>query len=930
MTTGNADFASYRTANPAVLFANYTQRPKQGADALWLVLRIVVLVLALGEIALLFLQPRLGLALFWTVAVPLLPGLWALAPGLWRQVCPMAFLNQLPRTLGLEVKRALPAAARYWSYLVGVALLVAMVALRRPLLNGDGWATGAMCAVALVLALLGGLAFKGRSGWCGTFCPLAPVQRSHGQAPVVVVRNGYCPTCVGCQKNCIDFNPRAAIHGDLADNDPRHATQRLWFMATLPGLIVGYYTLGPVLDQGGLGAWLAALAAAGLAAAGLFLLLRALFATTAYRMASVFSAAALLLYYAWAGPVLMGGLASVAETLAALPTLPSTPAAPAVPEWLLQASRFIGLPIVVAVWRASLAGERAYQALERGDSVRIDDSRLKSAGSGAAAGDAARGAPIEIYERRSGKRFTAAPGKTLLESMEVAGVPIEFGCRSGLCGADPVGIVEGHEHLDEPGSDEAATLKRLGLTGRARLACSARTCGPLTIDCDARSVPPRASAEPAAPRIDRALEGGIQRVVIVGNGVAGMTVAEALRDASPSLAIDIVSGEPHHFYNRMALGRVVYNRQAMQGMYLLPDTWYAEQRINVWLNTVAVAIKRDERVVHLGTGESLPYDRLVLATGARAASPSPHFKECSNAFVLRSAAHAQAIRAAVQQGRSRRAVVIGGGVLGVEAAEALRHLGLDVMLVHRGTRLMDRQLDAEGAQRLTAFLENSGITVLTEARLKHFEIEAGRIQAMQLEDGRRIEGELYVACAGVNPNVSLAREAGLAVGRGIKVDARMATDDPLIFAVGDAAEPPTAGPGGLWPVAVQHGRVAAEALLVPVVPPPVAPESAPSAGPAADAPRIVLQLKSEGIDLRSFGDLGAPPQGEGIEVLTADPSAVEWWRLVLQEGRVLAAVYVGPPGTSQALTRALQGGADLTPCLAALRQRQLDLAAVAA
>lgn len=912
-------------ASPAVLFANYTQRPRQGPETLWLALRVAVLALALGEIALLFLRPPLGLALFWTVAVPLLPGLWAIAPGLWRQLCPMAFLNQLPRSLGLEVTRALPMAARYWSYLVAVALLVAFVALRRPLLNGDGAATAAMCAAALALALVGGFAFKGRSGWCGTFCPLAPVQRSHGQAPVLVVRNGYCPTCVGCQKNCMDFNPRAAIHGDLADGDPRHATQRLWFMAMLPGLIVGYYTLGPVLERGGVAAFLAALLACALAAAGLFLLLRALFATTAYRMASVFGVAALLLYYAWAGPVLVGGVAALAQL-------------PAAPDWLVHASRFVGIPIVWGVWRASLAGERAYQALERGDSVRIDDSRLKAPG---AAGGAAQ--VIEIHERRSGKRFSAAPGKTLLESMEAAGVPIEFGCRSGLCGADPVGIVEGHENLDEPGSDEAATLKRLGLGGRARLACCTRTRGPLTIDCDARSVPPRAGAEPSVPKVDRALESGLRRVVIIGNGVAGMTVAEALRDASASLEIDVVAGEPHHFYNRMALGRVVYNRQAMQGMYLLPESWYAEQRITVWLNTVAVAIRRDERVVQLGTGEVLPYDRLVLATGARAAAPSQHFKECSNAFVLRSAAHAQAIRAAVQQShqiatRARRAIVVGGGVLGVEAAEALRHLGLDVTLVHRGARLMDRQLDAEGALRLAAYLEQGGITVLTEAKLAHFVIEAGQIGAMQLEDGRRVEGELFVACAGVKPNVSLAREAGLAVGRGVKVDARMATDDPAIFAVGDAAEPATAGPLGLWPVAVAQGRIAAEAIFAPGAPARAEESGAPSNGatPGAATPapalegasRCVLQLKSEGIDLRSFGDLGAVPAD--AEVLTADVAAVEWWRLVVREGTVLAAVYVGPPGTAQALTRALQADADLTPCLGALRQRQLDLAAVAA
>ena len=191
-----------------------------------------------------------------------------------------------------------------------------------------------------------------------------------------------------------------------------------------------------------------------------------------------------------------------------------------------------------------------------------------------------------------------------------------------------------------------------------------------------------------------------------------------------------------------------------------------------------------------------------------------------------------------------------------------------------------------------------------------------------------MEGEIFVACAGVKPNVSLAREAGLAVGRAIKVDERMATDDPAIFAVGDAAEPPTYGPAGLWPVAVLHGRIAAEALLAA----PASEGSAPAAQTAqtasAEAARIVLQLKSDGIDLRSFGDIQAVP--EGAEVLCGDPADVAWWRLIVREGRIVAAVYVGPPGTSQALTRALQSGADLSACLPALRQRRLVLAAEAA
>ncbi len=237
---------------------------------------------------------------------------------------------------------------------------------------------------------------------------------------------------------------------------------------------------------------------------------------------------------------------------------------------------------------------------------------------------------------------------------------------------------------------------------------------------------------------------------------------------------------------------------------------------------------------------------------------------------------------------------------------------------------MDRQLDAEGAQRLGAFLENSGIAVLTEARLAQFEIDGAHVRAMHLEDGRRVEGEIFVACAGVKPDVALAREAGLAVGRGIKVDARMATDDPAIFAVGDVAEPPLPGPAGLWPVAVQQGRIAAEALLEAAAPAGAAAASPPS----TETARIVLQLKSDGIDLRSFGEFDATP--EGAEVLCADPVDVAWWRLVVHDGRAIGAVYVGPPGTAQALTRALQVGSDLTPCLPALRQRRLDLSALSA
>jgi len=875
----------------SALFDNYTKLPQRVPNAVWIALRVLAMALAVGEIVLLFVQPALGLQLFWTVVVPCLPALFAIAPGLWRQVCPMAFANQLPRLLGFGGTRALPNNLRYWSYVIGVGLLIVLVGSRVPLLNTAGWATGALCVTALALAFAGGLAFKGRSGWCGTFCPLAPVQRSHGQAPLVVVRNGYCPTCVGCQKNCFDFNPRAAIFGDLNDADPRHAAQRMLFMSLLPGLIVGYYTTGG-LAESGLGVYALALAGCMLAASGLFFAARALFSATSYRMVTVFGVSALLLYYVFAGPVLVNSLAGLAG---AVP-----------PPWLVEASRLIAVPIVLGVWRASVVAERAYKALESADSgVRVDDSRLKRPGT------AMQARPIHIVERRSGKSFAATGNQTLLEAMEAAGVPIEFGCRSGLCGADPVGIVGGHEYLDAPGADEQATLGRLGLNGRARLACSARACGPVTIDCDPHSVPPHVPTEPPPPPVDLAPAAGVKRVVIVGNGIAGITVAETLRRDSESLEISVIAEEPHHFYNRMALGRVVSKRHAMEGLFLVPEAWYKQQRITVWLNTVALAIDRQARTLRLGTGEVLPYDRLVLATGARAAPPGPGYGGFDNSFLLRTAADAHAIRAAVQQQGARTALVIGGGVLGVEAAESLHHLGLRVTLLHRGRWLMDRQLDAEGAKRLAGFLNNSGIGTLTEAKVAAFDSDT-RLRGVRLEDGRVLAADVFVACAGVQPNVTLAREAGLALGRGVKVDSGMQTSDEAILAVGDVAEPQQTGAGtpavtGLWPVAVEHGRVAAARIF--------------GQGLRAAEPRIVLQLKSDAIDLRSFGDFENLP--EGAELLTADPAGAAWWRLVVRDGQVLGAVVVGPPGTAQALAPLLKAGADVSGSLPALRLHQV-------
>lgn len=875
------------SATAQEVFLNYTRLPQRVPDAVWNIMRSIVLLLTLVEIFLLFYVPALGLSLFWGIAIPLLPACFAVAPGLWRQLCPMAFANQIPRMLGFGRALTLPAPLRFWSYIIAISLLVSLVSIRSLWLNQTGWAVGLMCSLCILLAFVGGVFYKGRSGWCGTFCPIAPVQRSHGQAPLVVVRNGYCPSCVGCQKNCFDFNPRAAIFGDLDDKDPRHAMQRMIFMSSLPGIIWGYYNVAGTLDQG-FGNYLIALAGSMFFSSGLFFTLRGVLKISSYRLATGFGIAALLIYYYYAGPVLITNLAQLFD---AVP-----------PEPLLAASRYLAVPIAGAIMPNAVRAERAYRAASESQAgVHVDTTKIHSA----ALKSGKSGSGITICERKSGSEFAARSDQTILEAMEEAGMAIDYGCRSGLCGADPVGIVDGHERLSAVGNEERATLRRLGLEGRARLACCARPSGPVTIDRDPRSVPAPAPEVPLGPPVDLAQELGIARVLVIGNGVAGITLAETLRSASASVGITLIADEPHHFYNRMAIGRVIYSASSMDGMYLVPDDWYKSNRITVFLNTAAKSIDRSAKLVHLGTGEALPYDRLVLATGARAAQPVPGFTDYSNAFVLRTAGDAQSIRAAIQQRGAKRGAVIGGGVLGIEAAEALANLGLKVSIFQRGRRLMDKQLDVEGAQVLTKYLGNRGIDVVPDC--KHFQIvaDADSLTMLKPDDGGEYAADVYVACAGIVPEMELARAAGLDVGRGIKTNAAMQTSDANIFAVGDVVDAGE-GIGGLWPVAVSHAHRAVASML---------------GTPASNGQQpVVLQLKSDGIDLRSFGKVDpVPPEAE---VFTAKGGET-WWRLVILNGAAVGAVLVGPPGSARSLTRMLQEQADFTPYLDSLRQGKL-------
>ncbi|HJS39844.1 MAG TPA: FAD-dependent oxidoreductase, partial [Sphingomicrobium sp.] len=610
-------------------FPTYLELPKRVPVAAWIVTRVLVLAATLALVVLLVVRPELTRLFVLQLAIPLLPIVFVAVPGLWRQVCPMAQLNQLPRQLGIGRNRTLPQAWKNGAYLLSALLFMAIVSLRPVVLNDQPLALAGLLLAGLALALGGGLLFKGRSGWCGTFCPLAPLQRAYGQAPLVMVRNGYCPTCVGCQKNCYDFNPRAAIHSDLADADSFLAGHKEFFIACLPGLVLGYFLAGEP-DQIGIGAYyLNFLLWIGVSLAICTTATR-LVPHSRYRVALLASMAALLIFYWFATPAMMAALGTLTGVV--------------IPGWV--GTLLLGgvLAVAGAMVLRGLQAERDHARIEAATAsagATVDLATVKAAWAGAT---------DLIFDRGSGLSIAAAPGRSLLESLESAGVSIDFGCRMGVCGADPVAIIGGADQLSAPGEDEAATLRRLGLTGRARMACVCRpTGGGVTIDTklDPRTLPePDNDQSPGdQPRTDPAPELGVGRVVIIGNGSAGTTVADELRRLSPSVKIDLLAEEPHQFYNRMAIGRLVHAQSSVDSLYLMRQDWARARKIDLWLNTVATGIDLARSQVTLGTEEKLDYDRLVLAAGGSASVPPIPGWGIPGCFVLRSANDAISIRA---------------------------------------------------------------------------------------------------------------------------------------------------------------------------------------------------------------------------------------------------------------------------------------------
>ncbi|MCB0142595.1 MAG: FAD-dependent oxidoreductase, partial [Caldilineaceae bacterium] len=571
---------------------------------IWHAIRLFSVGATLGLCAILFVRPQEGLTLFWRMFIPFVPLLFFLAPGVWRNICPLAAMNQAPRLYGITRGWTLPNWMKEYGYVISVGLFLILVMNRRVLFNHSGPALSILILANLLSAFAMGALFKGKSGWCSSICPLLPVQRIYGQTPFATVPNSHCQPCVGCTKNCYDFNPATAYLADMYDEDKRFAAYRKIFVGLFPGFILAFYTIPepPVVS---LWTMYGLFGLFSLVSLGFFFLLETFVKVSANKVTVLFGALALNTYYWFNAPVIVAVLTG-AQHMGLI--------------WGLRVAVFeLTLFWIYRTWRKEKYFVREFITLEARRDALQDSLILNpapAAGAHASAASASKATPASgepvVRIAPDGVEIKAKPNRTLLELIESQNLPIEAGCRMGVCGADPICVRDGMENLSPVGSDERGTLERLGLGPNTRMACMARVRGACTIALKPEEPEMYQSSIITGYQYDRA----VQKVVIVGNGIAGVTAADHVRRRHPHCEIHLIGRERHHLYNRMGITRLIYGRSAMQGLYLMPEKWYDDVGITCWLNTRVTGIDAAAQQIHLGTGETLAYDRLILTTGS--------------------------------------------------------------------------------------------------------------------------------------------------------------------------------------------------------------------------------------------------------------------------------------------------------------------------
>ena len=366
-------------------------------------------------------------------------------------------------------------------------------------------------------------------------------------------------------------------------------------------------------------------------------------------------------------------------------------------------------------------------------------------------------------------------------------------------------------------------------------------------------------------------------LVIVGNGMAAARLVDELAKTSLGrYAIAVIGDEPRLAYNRVLLSSVLAGETASHDIELRPATWWSDRGVTLKYGCLATGIDVGRREVKIANEESIPFSKLILTTGSSPLRLNVPGADLAGVHTFRDSRDVDLLLTLAAQ--KKRVVVVGGGLLGLEAAYGLAKAGSPVTLVHLMDRLMERQLDAPAAELLKSLVERKGIEILLNANTARIHGES-HVEGVELVDGRRIEAEAVIFAAGIRPNIALAKEAGIPVNRGIVVDDHLQTGAPDVFAIGECAEHRGICYGLVEP-AYEQARVLARHLAGGEV----------SYGGSV----VATNLKVSGVSVFSAGDFMG---GDGSEsIVLSDINHGTYKKLVIAEGRLIGAVLIGDVG----------------------------------
>jgi nitrite reductase (NADH) large subunit len=363
----------------------------------------------------------------------------------------------------------------------------------------------------------------------------------------------------------------------------------------------------------------------------------------------------------------------------------------------------------------------------------------------------------------------------------------------------------------------------------------------------------------------------MRNYLIIGNGVAGTTAAENIRKQDREGKITIFSDEDLPFYYRLRLNEFISGDISETQLVAKKATWYEDRNISLKLKTRIVEVKLQEKIAIAEDSQRFAFDRLLIATGSHSFVPPIKGSENKGVFALRDIQDARNISAYAKNVED--IILIGGGLLGLEAGHALMKMGKRIMVVEFFPRLLPRQLDMDGARRLQEVMERMGFSFYLGAKTQEITGD-GQVSGILLEGGEALSGGMVVVSAGVRPNMVLAERLALSIDKGIVVDEHLQTSQPDIFAAGDVAEY-KGMPYGIWPAAMEQGKIAGINMA--------------GGDMTYDGTTMANTLKVAGIDLASAGDIDAESE---FEAMVKTEGGV-YRKIVIKDNHIVGCIMLG-------------------------------------